>query len=581
MSDNIDIYVDSAPVDIVVSGAQGPSTSGGSSDVAAAINDATAKTTPVDADRMALTDSSASFALRKVTWANVKATLKTYFDTLYSAVSHHTWSSLTGDANHVPFDTTPTSVPTGAGVVSWNVDDDTLDIQTGLGGVVTQVGQEQHVKVRNNSGATITNGSVVYLSGASGQRPTISLADADNDTHVASTIGLATADIGNNSFGMVTTSGLVRGVNTVGMTAGSPIYLSGTAGGMTQTAPASNIVRVGWCIVAGNNGTVLVHVEKMSVKSVDVLDASTGGNGVADAGKLVKFGSSGEINAYAQSLSAIVGTSETGDAVLGDSDSGVGIFGTSDSGVGVSGTSDSGIASQAISNSSTALAASTNTGEYHATFGDTGANQSFVARVNGAFGWVRGAYTSRVQAPATLTDNRVHNTPDGNGTFALVGQDDGTITLGDVTDWPGGLTREVIGYAIVGPTGEGNINTIEDLDSIYVGRLDVALVTSITNLLTWIKGKASAVFSAGDLMKWAATAADTRTNLGAQATLVSGTNIKPVAGQSLLGSANIPALLTDPTGVTGADALTNIISLTQAEYNAIGSKSSTTLYIIT
>lgn len=40
-------------------------------------------------------------------------------------------------------------------------------------------------------------------------------------------------------------------------------------------------------------------------------------------------------------------------------------------------------------------------------------------------------------------------------------------------------------------------------------------------------------------------------------------------------------LTTDPTGITGAAALTNIVSLTQAQYDAIGSKSSTTLYIIT
>lgn len=36
----------------------------------------------------------------------------------------------------------------------------------------------------------------------------------------------------------------------------------------------------------------------------------------------------------------------------------------------------------------------------------------------------------------------------------------------------------------------------------------------------------------------------------------------------------------DPAGITGADALTNMVSLTQAEYNAIGSKSATTLYVI-
>lgn len=47
----------------------------------------TAKTTPVDADVFALRDSVASFVRKKVTWANTKATLKTYFDTLYHPVN--------------------------------------------------------------------------------------------------------------------------------------------------------------------------------------------------------------------------------------------------------------------------------------------------------------------------------------------------------------------------------------------------------------------------------------------------------------------------------------------------------------
>lgn len=55
--------------------------------IAVAIDGATAKTTPVDADTMPLIDSAASNALKKVTWANIKATLKTYFDTLYVALT--------------------------------------------------------------------------------------------------------------------------------------------------------------------------------------------------------------------------------------------------------------------------------------------------------------------------------------------------------------------------------------------------------------------------------------------------------------------------------------------------------------
>lgn len=48
---------------------------------------ASAKTTPVDADEMPLTDSASSFVLKKVTWANIKATLKTYLDTLYAPLA--------------------------------------------------------------------------------------------------------------------------------------------------------------------------------------------------------------------------------------------------------------------------------------------------------------------------------------------------------------------------------------------------------------------------------------------------------------------------------------------------------------
>ena len=47
------------------------------------INGATAITTPVDAD---LTDIVQSSVVKKITWANIKATLKTYFDTLFASL---------------------------------------------------------------------------------------------------------------------------------------------------------------------------------------------------------------------------------------------------------------------------------------------------------------------------------------------------------------------------------------------------------------------------------------------------------------------------------------------------------------
>jgi hypothetical protein len=53
--------------------------------VGSSIHGATAKTTPVDADTVGLIDSAASNVLKKVTWANIKATLKAYFDNIYAS----------------------------------------------------------------------------------------------------------------------------------------------------------------------------------------------------------------------------------------------------------------------------------------------------------------------------------------------------------------------------------------------------------------------------------------------------------------------------------------------------------------
>jgi hypothetical protein len=49
----------------------------------ATVHAADSKTTPIDADELLLVDSTTSYSLKKLIWANLKATLKTYFDGLY------------------------------------------------------------------------------------------------------------------------------------------------------------------------------------------------------------------------------------------------------------------------------------------------------------------------------------------------------------------------------------------------------------------------------------------------------------------------------------------------------------------
>lgn len=55
--------------------------------IASDIHASSSKTTPVDADEIGLIDSASTFTLKKLTWSNLKDTLKTYFGTLYVALS--------------------------------------------------------------------------------------------------------------------------------------------------------------------------------------------------------------------------------------------------------------------------------------------------------------------------------------------------------------------------------------------------------------------------------------------------------------------------------------------------------------
>jgi len=66
--------------------------------VGSSIFGVTAKTPIVDADQIPLIDSAASNVLKKITWVNIKSTLKTYFDTVYNLYVH---PNHTGDVTSV------------------------------------------------------------------------------------------------------------------------------------------------------------------------------------------------------------------------------------------------------------------------------------------------------------------------------------------------------------------------------------------------------------------------------------------------------------------------------------------------
>lgn len=163
---------------------------------------------------------------------------------------------------YVGFDTAVTAAY-AEGRVSWNATDHTIEVHTDDSGTRIQVGQEMVIRARNSTGSTLANGKPVYVSGATGNRPTITLADADEETKSVNLIGLVTTTggIANNADGYVTVFGLVRDVNTNSWNEGDTLYLAtGAAGGLTNVKPTSGyVVRVGFVTIKNlSNGVILV-----------------------------------------------------------------------------------------------------------------------------------------------------------------------------------------------------------------------------------------------------------------------------------------------------------------------------------
>jgi len=176
---------------------------------------------------------------------------------------------------NLEFDNTPTNIPTTAGSMYYNDADGTLDLILKGGNVKLQIGQESVVRVVNKTSTNIdlleANYQAVRITGAQGQRMKVDLAQATNDVLSSETIGLVTETIANNAEGFVTTSGIVRGINTTGSLQsetwadGDILYLSPTvAGQITKVKPTApnHLIIIGYVIYAHiTQGTIFVKVD--------------------------------------------------------------------------------------------------------------------------------------------------------------------------------------------------------------------------------------------------------------------------------------------------------------------------------
>lgn len=128
------------------------------------------------------------------------------------------------------------------GTLCWGASDDTLNLEH-PGGVTQQIGQELYAYVRNRSGNTIPNGTVVRFAGAE-QNGTSRLLIApflgDGTYPSLYGLGITTQDINEGDDGFVTVWGKVRDLDTSVWNVGDILYVSAnTAGELTNIKPTA------------------------------------------------------------------------------------------------------------------------------------------------------------------------------------------------------------------------------------------------------------------------------------------------------------------------------------------------------
>jgi hypothetical protein len=188
-------------------------------------------------------------------------------------------------AEKIAFDTTAALTPT-TGEMVWDADTGTVDI--GLNGASSpffSVGEDQFYRVINQSGTTITKGTLVMAAGTVGNSGVIKVLPWNGSQPSKTIMGLTLADIPTEDdptetgLGYVLAFGKLRGIQTNGGNyseswVNGDILFAGASGGLTKTLPAAPSAKATVAIVISahaSNGTLFVRVTQGSNLAEDEL----------------------------------------------------------------------------------------------------------------------------------------------------------------------------------------------------------------------------------------------------------------------------------------------------------------------
>ena len=179
---------------------------------------------------------------------------------LTDAIKYSEADKVLTDVNKVNL-STDTNLVASAGQITWNPNERTADI--GLdNNVVLQVGQETVVLVRNGTGVSISDGTVVMLTGSIGNSGRLVVAPYDGVSDASLILGITTEAVAAGSDGFVTSYGKIRGIDTSMWNDGDVLYVNGGGLGLTPTSSLS--MKIAVVVHSHTNGTLMVRVNGYS-----------------------------------------------------------------------------------------------------------------------------------------------------------------------------------------------------------------------------------------------------------------------------------------------------------------------------
>jgi hypothetical protein len=179
------------------------------------------------------------------------------------------------NADHISLNVSPSGAGFVVGATQWNNDLGSSQTLLKGGNVTLKNGVDLVARIVNkvvpNTTLTKAQYQVVRVTGASGQKLAVNLAQANDDLNSADTLGLVTETIATNQEGFILTMGQLLDINTTGSLQGETwsdgdvLYLSPTTAGritnIKPTGATGHIVVLGYVEYAhANNGKIYVKI---------------------------------------------------------------------------------------------------------------------------------------------------------------------------------------------------------------------------------------------------------------------------------------------------------------------------------